>query len=293
MVRQISAFAVAMWLVPAWLGAQSAQFTITADSADVYKAPTTASPVIGHAPRGKVFQVARELGSWVRVSWPAADDGFAYLHVSTGSMTGALTTTPERASGPAADRSAAEPSLPAKPTAGSGLRSSDSQPELRRVTYVPTPVHAFGLGARIDFSHPALGGSARLWTRGPLGIQLEISRDRQTGLAESERLTSTQIAPSVLYSLRDQVSDYISMRPYVCAGVIMLRQTFSVGAASPDSVSDSSLGLQGFGGAEMTLSSLPHVAFSAELGYLRVRQPYLGADPGGFVVSVAAHWYVR
>lgn len=292
MVRHISAFAVALWLVPTGLCAQSAQFTVTVDSAGVYKAPTTASVVIGHAPRGKVFQVARELGSWVKVSWPAAEDGFAYVHVSMGSMTRALTPAPEHAT-PAADRSAAEPAQPAKPATASELRASDGPPELRRVTYVPTPIHAFGLGARFDFSRPALGGSARLWSRGQLGVQLEISRDMRTGVAESERLTSTQIAPSVLYSLRDHVSDYISMRPYVGAGASMLRQTFSAGAPNPESVSDSSLGLQAFGGTEVTLSSLPHFALSAELGYLRVRQPYLGVNPGGVVVSVAGHWYVR
>jgi hypothetical protein len=101
-----------------------------------------------------------------------------------------------------------------------------------------------------------------------------------------------QVAPSVLYSLRDLVSDYISVRPYIGAGASVLRQTLR-SAPNTDSVSDSSLGLQAFGGSEVTFSSLPQFALSAELGYRRVRKPYLGVDPGGVVASVAGHWYVR
>lgn len=300
MGRHVSAFALVVWLIPTWLCAQSTQFTVTADSAGVYKAPSTGSPVLGHVPRGKVFQVARELGSWVKVSWPGTEDGFAYVHVSTGSIARAVAA--ERGAGPAADRPAAdrpaadrpvaEPSLPAKPTTGSELNASDSQQQLRRITYVPTPVHSFGLGGRLDVSRPALGASARLWTRGPLGVQFEISRDVQASPVAAQRFRSTQVAPSVLYSLGEQVSDYVSFRPYVGAGASVLRQTFR-SAPNADPVSDSSLGLQAFGGTELTLSNLPHFALSAELGYGRVRQPYLGDDPGGFGVSFAGHWYVR
>src|SRR5438477_7607725 len=46
------ALAVAFAMTPTWVSAQTSTFTISAPSADVYKAPSTGSPVIGYAPRG-------------------------------------------------------------------------------------------------------------------------------------------------------------------------------------------------------------------------------------------------
>jgi hypothetical protein len=34
--------------------------------------------------RGRTLLVTRQLGSWVKVSWPEAEDGAGYLHVSWG-----------------------------------------------------------------------------------------------------------------------------------------------------------------------------------------------------------------
>ena len=74
MIRLAAAVAVVVCLSPAWLCAQTAVLTVKTTSADVYKSPSTGSPVIGHAPRGTVLAVTRELGSWVKVSWPGAQD---------------------------------------------------------------------------------------------------------------------------------------------------------------------------------------------------------------------------
>ena len=84
MIRHLAAIAVVVCLCPSWLHAQSAEFTVNIASADVHKSPSTGSPVIGKVTRGSVLTVTRELGSWVRISWPAAADGIGYLHVSMG-----------------------------------------------------------------------------------------------------------------------------------------------------------------------------------------------------------------
>ena len=60
--------------------------TVGSAAADVYKAPTTASPIVGHAPAGLVMDITRELGSWVKVAWPGAPDGVGYVHVSKGTV---------------------------------------------------------------------------------------------------------------------------------------------------------------------------------------------------------------
>ena len=66
--------------VPATVVAQDTMITVTTASADVYKSPSTGSPVIGHAARGAQLPVTRELGSWVRVAWPSAPDGVGFVH---------------------------------------------------------------------------------------------------------------------------------------------------------------------------------------------------------------------
>ena len=294
MVRHVTAFALVAWFIPTWLCAQTAQFTVTVESAAVYKAPSTGSPVIGNAPRGRVLQVERNLGSWVKVPWTGAEDGFAYVHVTMGSLTNVPTPNPGHVEGPVVDRPVVQtaPTLTAT-RRDDPLRASEGQPELPQITYIPAPTHALGLGGRVGVSHPGLGGSARLWSRNRLGFQLEVSRDVLTNVGVSERLTSVQIAPSVLYSLRDRVSDYISVRPYVGAGAGVLRQTFHSGAPGVDRVSDNSLCVQAAGGSEATFSSVPQFGLSAELAYRRVKRPFSGFDAGGLVVSVFGHWYVR
>src|ERR1051325_11286360 len=67
MTRHLATVALIVCLFPAALYADTAEFTISSASANVHKAPTTASPVIGRTSRGQVLPVKRELGSWVRV----------------------------------------------------------------------------------------------------------------------------------------------------------------------------------------------------------------------------------
>jgi hypothetical protein len=84
MLRNLAAVAIVICLSPVAVYAQDQVFAVSAQTADVYKSPSTGSPVIGHAPRGAQFIVTRNLGSWVKVAWPEAPDGAGYLHVSMG-----------------------------------------------------------------------------------------------------------------------------------------------------------------------------------------------------------------
>jgi uncharacterized protein YraI len=84
-IRRIVAIA-AVSLAPTALWAQNTVLTVTVESAEIYKAPTTASPIIGHSPRGTALVVTRELGSWVKISWPDAQDGVGYVHVTRGTV---------------------------------------------------------------------------------------------------------------------------------------------------------------------------------------------------------------
>ena len=86
MTRHLVALAAALCFSGSQAFAQDIVMTVGAGSADVYKAPTTASPIVGHALGGMVLDVSRELGSWVKVTWPGAPDGAGYVHVSKGTV---------------------------------------------------------------------------------------------------------------------------------------------------------------------------------------------------------------
>ena len=94
MIRHAVAVAVALCVSPAWLYAQNVQLTVNTASATVYKGPSVASPVVGQAPRGAVLEVLRELGDWVKVSWPAEPDASGYVRLTAGTLVRQATAVP-------------------------------------------------------------------------------------------------------------------------------------------------------------------------------------------------------
>ena len=288
MIRHAAAVAVAMVLSPAWLKADNPTLTITTALANVHKAPSTGSAVIGQASRGAVLKVTRELGSWVKVWWPAAPDGAGYVHLSWGSMS--RRAQPDAKGGAAlAPARAIEPAVSATGAPADNARTVEL-PAMRPV-YVTPATHGIGLGARMGASPIGFGVTARGWRRNRLGMQVDVSRYASTSLTPS-RVTAIQIEPSLLYSLPDRVTDYLWLRPYVGSGAALRRSSNS---ATPGgvSVSSSGLGLQAFGGGEVTFAGAPQFALSADLGYHWYRTPAAGFDSGGLGVSVLGHWYVK
>ena len=144
MIRHAAAVAVVVCLSPIWLFAQSTGFTVNTAPADVHKGPSTGNPIIGQAAPGAVLAITRELGSWVRISWPAAQDGIGYIRVSMGRV--------GRTS-----------------TAASSVANHDGPPEEDSAGAVEQPApggpvsipHLVGLGGRMGGSTLGFGGSAR------------------------------------------------------------------------------------------------------------------------------------
>ena len=293
MVRHAAAVAVAMCLMPASLFAQGTTFTVTTESANVHKGPSTGSAVVGSARRGAVLPVTRELGSWVKVSWPRAQDGAGYLNVSWGTIA--------RRGAPAASRPAGIASAPApqlRPTATTPVPAADPRPveqaPAMRPVYVTPASHRLGLGGRMGGSPLGFGATARSWRADRLGVQVDVSRYALTGIGTPARVTSVQIEPSLLYSLPDSVTDYMWMRPYLGAGATLRRHSLSGGTpGASDSVSANGLGFQTFGGGEMTFAGAPQFALSVDLSYHWFRTPVVGFDLGGVGVAVLGHWYVK
>jgi hypothetical protein len=289
---------MALCLSPAWLCAQTTVLTVTTASAAVYLGPSTGSLIIGQAPKGTALPVTRELGSWVKVSWPGAQDGVGYVHVSMGLIQHDSPSVPGQQSGltlvppvPSALELASltQVAIPVE-------RPVPERPGLMRPVYVSPSTHLIGVGGLVGSSNAGFGVTARVWRRDRFGLQIEVSRSARTS-AEAEapgRVTSTQFEPSLLYSLRDQVTDYVWVRPYLGSGVNLRRQTLNgtTPGAEP-SMSEDRFGLQIFGGGELTFAGAPRFALSADIGYQWARTTFADVNLGGPTVSVSGHWYVK
>jgi hypothetical protein len=313
MMRQAAAAALALCLIPSWLSAQSKSLTVNAASVDVHKYPSIGSPVIGKAPRGARLEVTRELGSWVKILWPDAKDGAGYVHVRMGKLVPPVEDRAgyvQQSVESIARRSTRDPNAGAGRTSTPRGRESaprttkSGQAEQTRsaerlasaqAVYIATPSHIVGLGGRMGGSALGFGATARAWpwSRNRLGIQLEVSRTALTSTVAPGRLTSIQLAPSLLHSLKDRVSDYVWVRPYVGAGASFSRSIFSGASDIGGSVADKSLGFQAFGGGELTFPNVPRFALSADLGYQWARTPFTGFEVGALRFSVSGHWYVK
>jgi hypothetical protein len=294
MIRCVAAALVAVFVSPTWVGAQTT-FTVNIPSANVYKGPSTGSPVIGHAPRGAMLEVLRDLGSWVKVPWPGAQDGAAYLHVTGGSMARNASPDAGRIGASAAARPAARSSSSTIFVQSEVDRTAASvQPAASRSRFIPPASHVVGVGGRMGASTFGFGANARAWRRNRLGVQVDVSRHVLGGAGRPGRLTTVQIEPSVLYSLPNRMTDYLWLRPYLGSGVNLRRQSFASAVASPGiGASDTGVGLLALGGGELTFAAMPRFALSADISYRWAKTAFPDFETEGPGASIAAHWYLK
>jgi hypothetical protein len=278
--------------------AQKEMFVVTSMSADIHKAPSTGSAVIGKAPRGKAFEVRRELGSWVAVAWPEGDAGMGYLHMTWGRMSDWTAAQTSRASDATSTVVRSAPtSAVVRSTPESDASATTTQlgqtPGTRAVSGpAPSlPSHVIGLGGRIGTRAVGFAGTGRAWAQSGIGAQIEAGQSTYTTAFSGDQLRAVQFAPSVIYSPRNLVTNAIWARPYIGGGVNFYRSTFSSSRGFPDIV-DNGVGSQMFGGAELTWANLPQVALSADLRHLWAPTSN-GFELGGMGFSMSGHWYVK
>jgi len=307
MVRHAAAAVVlVITLSPSWLSAQSTTFTVTTDSATIHKGPSTGAAVVGHAARGRVLPVTRELGSWVKVAWPDAEDGAGYVHVSWGTLgQKAIASDRAQAAAPQTTRGVASTTPSSRPTAQAApqtaasaaqaeqVRAVDSRPGTRSAASAAPASHLLGIGGRMGNAPAGFGIAARVWGGKGFGVQVDGSRYAMTSAVTATRLTSMELEPSVMFALPDRVGDYLWLRPYVGSGLMLRHQ--SLGAVTPGATSTTSngWGWQAFGGGEFTFAGAPQLAVSADLGYRRLKTPVDGFELGGVGLSLSAHWYLK
>jgi hypothetical protein len=315
MIRRAVAVAVALALSQVVVHTQDVRFLISEPSADVYKGPSTVTPVIGHVPRGTTLAVLRNLGSWVKVPWPDAPDGVAYVHVTMGRLApagtdGATANTSPRGSSPSASASASTQASAAavaggpapstvggltapQPVSGSRPHRGPRERVVIRSQGGPAISHIFGAGA-VFGSTDSFGATARAWRDNRLGVQIGFTRDAMTSDVAPGRVTAWQFEPAVVYGLYDFVSDYFWIRPYVGSGVSFLHQTLNPSTQGAAAVaSDTGVGFRAFGGGEVTFAGAPRFALSVEAGYRTVPTPFPGFAPDHFGLSISGHWYFK
>ena len=288
MIRRIAAVVLTLALTPALVHAQDTVLTVTAPSADVYKAPSNVTPVVGHASHGAVLPVSRNLGSWVKVAWPTAPDGVGYVHVTMGTL------SPASGAAPAANPS---PRMTSASSAGAPIppvRTAAPARAVARPAVNKTPeTHLLGIGALVG-PMSTIGASARAWRDDRLGFQLALSRDAMSSDLAGNRVTSMQIEPGVVYGLLDHVTDYVWLRPYVGAALSLRRETLRFPTATGiEPVSDSGVGLRLFGGTEFTFASVPQLGLRVDLGYRHGPTPFVGFEADHLSAAIAGHWYIK
>jgi SH3 domain-containing protein len=293
MIRHAAAVVVVLLVMPSPVRAQALTFKVGTAPANVHKSATTASPVIGRAPRGAVLEVTRELGSWVKIAWPAAEDGVGYLHVSTGTIARAAARGEQRTASSDASRPVAPsgpPIPPLPPSTARADRDAAAASPRPAAGYVRAPAHLLGVGGVVGNPGFGVGVAARAWSRRQVGLQVQLSRAARGDVLD--RSTTIEFAPSAIYAMRDRVSDYWWLRPYVGAGPTLQRQAPDV-VAPGGVLAETRLGVQAFGGGELTLASLPRFALSVDAGYRWLPEPSIGGDRSGVRVAVSGHWYLR
>jgi hypothetical protein len=291
MIRHVSAVAMVLIFNTTPMFGQSAgtpmtELKVKAASAEVHRSPSVASPVIGKASGGTVFEIRRNLGSWVEVAWPNTEAGIAFLHVNTGtiaprSAASASNAAQEAAAEIAAVAAAATAAVTANSGARGGLPPGTTAPASRPATYLSLPPHRIGMGALMHASTPGFGATARTWWEHRIGVQFSVAKP-QLESADGRLMTSIQFAPSVLYSLPEGVTTSVWLRPYLGAGPRFYRANL-----------ETRLGYEAFGGAEATFSAMPQFALSADMGYRWSRPSINGFQPRQIGFSLSGHWYVR
>ena len=284
--------------------AQDAVFVVTMTTADVHKAPSTGSPVIAKAPRGKAYEVKRELGSWVSVAWPGADHGVAYLHVAWGKVSHgvalideptAIAAEPPRAS--AFNRPAPERAPAPAASEPAALSTTAQRPQSPRTSSLPgrgpsLPSHIIGVGARLGSREIGMAVTGRAWAYGPFGLQLEAGRSTYTSALAPGQVRSMQLAPTLIFSPPNVVTNAVWARPYIGAGLNLHHLTLSGGFGEPE-MTASARGAHVLGGAELTWANVPQLTLSADVRRQWAQETFTGFELGGFAASLSAHWYVK
>jgi outer membrane protein W len=164
------------------------------------------------------------------------------------------------------------PSSPGGPPAAQTPSSTQAGEEGTRSTPTERP-HEIGLGGSMGMSSRGGGGAFRYFFGDQLGFNANIGWYRPTTRTGSGSQGSTFIAaPSMVYMLNKshQLAD-VDVRPYVGGGLNYTNSSAPIQTSTSNiSSRNSGLGMQVFGGVELTFQDAKSIAISAEVAHYQM-----------------------
>lgn len=290
MLRRTTAVVFMLLLYPALVLAQGSLLRVSVPSADVHKGPSVVTPVVGQATRDTTLTVSQNLGSWVKVPWPAAPDGVGYVHVTMGQFVSANgQPVPSMSSRSSTSGAAGStfPQMPPRGPAGPPMAPAN-QAGVQRIS------HVVGLGGLVA-SPRGFGLTGRVWGNRRIAIPIALTRDTLTSDVVTDSVRTTRLEWGLIYSPIDHLTDYVWFRPYAGTVASYGHQTLRVGGSAPglEVASDNGVGYRFFGGSELSFASVPQIGVSLEVGYRKFPTPFPGFETKPVSLSLAGHWYVK
>ena len=162
--------------------------------------------------------------------------------------------------------------------------------------------HQIGVGANMGLSSRGGGGAFRLFMTDQLGFNFSANYYSGARYATVNGRTiqghTFAVMPSVIYMItKPNILRDVDIRPYVGAGFNYVYASQPVPTTVPGvRVLESQTGMGGqvFGGAEMTFRSADYITISFEGTYYRLPVTYVNAAlADGFTYALAFHFYLK
>ena len=200
---------------------------------------------------------------------------------------------------------AAPPTVAARFDPGSldGQRQSPRQSPDENERQSGERPHQIGVGAQMGLSSRGAGGGFRMFMTPQLGFNFSASYYPGTRYATANggiiQGNTFAVMPSVMYMItKPNLLRDVDIRPYVGGG---LNYVYASGRPLPTTVpgvisygSESGMGGQVLGGAEMTFRSADYITISFEGTYYRLPGTYQNASlRDGFQYALAFHFYLK
>lgn len=151
--------------------------------------------------------------------------------------------------------------------------------------------HSFGLGG---FGGSAGGASFRYFATDRLGVDLDVGWTGNSVGGPSGGSTF-RVAPSMvfMFTKANQLAD-IDWRPYAGVGFNWAYSGQVLQQSSTNQLRTSGLGMQAFGGVELTFAGARNISISAQVAYYRLAvQPVNLLSTGGTDFYLLFHYYMK
>ena len=153
-------------------------------------------------------------------------------------------------------------------------------------------LHQFGLGGLMGVGTGGAAGAFRMFFTGQLGLNATVGWYRSPISGQGSTLL---VAPSAVYMLTKMHKDAdIDVRPYVGGGLNYANGPAVYQPGTSIATRTDGLGMQAFGGVELTFQDAKSLAISAEVAHYRLVTPAFTSDVvQGTNFYLLFHYYLK